>query len=1125
MTNFSFLLQKPEYALFAPACVEAEKIYASAPAMCAVGCRKALELAVKWVYAADKTMKMPYKDNLQSLIHEPSFRFAMDYNTWGKLPFIIKLGNLAVHTERSVQPGDALASLRGLFEFVQWIDYCYGADYQERAFDENLVPTEKVVVDTQKIKEQESLLDEKEAEIAALRRQIEQMSAQYTAGKEQHQQERAFQPEDLSEFQTRKIYIDMDLKLMGWKFAGADADVQEEYPVEGMAGVAGQMGYCDYVLFGKDGLPLAVVEAKRTSKDPNIGRKQAVLYANCLERKFGRRPMMFTTNGFETYFWDDQTAPQRKVSGIFSKDDLQKLMNRRAERLDLMAVPIDDKITDRYYQKEAIRAVCGQIAQGFRKHLLVMATGTGKTRTASSLTDVLSRGKWVTNILFLADRTALVKQAKDDFKRYLPDMSLCNLCSNKDDRNARIVFSTYPTILNAIDDTKSKDGRQLFTPAHFDLIIIDESHRSIFKKYRAIFEYFDALMVGLTATPKTDVDRNTYDFFEMEHGVPTYAYDYETAVHQDHVLVPYYNYEVKTKFLEEGITYNDLSEEDKERYEDDFIEDGQLPDFIPSADLNKFVFNETTVDIVLQDLMERGIKVAGGDRLGKTILFAQNKRHAEFILERFNKLYPQYHGTFAQRITCDDAYAQTIIDDFKQPEKEPHIAVSVDMMDTGIDVPECVNLVFFKKVRSKAKFWQMIGRGTRLCKGLACVDQIDGAYTGKRRFLIFDYCGNFEFFREHINGYESRETKTLSENIFGKQIKIAMALQESAFAGADYQSWRSELIDTCRRQILALNPDLIAVKLRMQAVEKYKKPDALTSISEGDKGELLTQIAPLVRADEPDEFAKRFDNFMYGLILADIEQMPAFKYAKKQLCDTASLLERKASIPQIKAKLPILQEIHTDAFWDAKDILRFEYVRKELRDLIRFLDEGGGESRQIVTKLTDPIIDSQEGVQLEAAYDFEDYRAKVNRYVNEHGNTLAIYKLTHNIPLTIGDYQELERVLTTELGSKEDYKREFGDTPFGLLIRKIAKLDHEAAMQAFSAFINDQSLNQNQIAFVNKIIHHIELNGYMENVSELAKPPFDKPISFIKLFDTNTRTELIKSIDQVRENATKITAS
>ena len=1125
MPNFSFLQRKNEYVLFAPACVEAEKIYASAPAMCAVGCRKALELAVKWVYSADKTMKMPYKDNLQSLIHEPSFRFAVDSNTWGKLPFIIKLGNLAVHTERSVQSSDALASLKGLFEFVQWIDYCYGSDYQERVFDESLIPTEKVAVDIRKIKEQESLLDEKEAEIEALRKQIEQMSTQYTSEKEKHQQERSFQPEDLSEFQTRKIYIDVDLKFMGWKFDGTDADVQEEYPVQGMAGVVGQMGYCDYVLFGKDGLPLAVIEAKRTSKDPNIGRKQAVLYADCLERKFGRRPMMFTTNGFETYYWDDQSGPQRKVSGVFSKEDLQKLMNRRAERQDLMSIPIDDKITDRYYQKEAIRAVCGQIEQGFRKHLLVMATGTGKTRTASSLTDVLSRGKWVTNILFLADRTALVKQAKDDFKRYLPDMSLCNLCSNKDDRNARIVFSTYPTILNAIDDTKSKDGRQLFTPAHFDLIIIDESHRSIFKKYRAIFEYFDALMVGLTATPKTDVDRNTYDFFEMEHGVPTYAYDYETAVYQDHVLVPYYNYEVKTKFLEEGITYDDLSDEDKERYEDDFIEDGMMPDFIPSAALNKFVFNEKTVDMVLQDLMERGIKVAGGDRLGKTIIFAQNKRHAEFILERFNKLYPQYHGSFAQRVICDDSYAQTIIDDFKQPEKEPHIAVSVDMMDTGIDVPECVNLVFFKKVRSKAKFWQMIGRGTRLCKGLSCVDQVDGVYTDKRRFLIFDYCGNFEYFREHKEGYEARETKTLSENIFGKQIKIVMALQESTFAGEDYQAWRNELIETCHKQVVALNSELISVKLRMQYVEKYKKQDAFLSISEGDKGELLTQIAPLVQSEETDEFAKRFDNFMYGLILAHIEQMPAFKYAKKQLCDTASLLERKANIPQIKEKLPLLQEIHTDVFWDANDILLFEKVRKELRGLIRFLDEEDGGQKRITTKLTDPIIDSQEGVQLDIAYDFEDYRAKVNRYVNEHGNTLAIYKLTHNIPLATGDYQELERVLTSELGSKEDYKREFGDTPFGLLVRKIAKLNHEAAMQAFSAFINDQSLNQKQISFVKKIINHIELNGYMENVSELTKPPFDKPVSFIKLFDAKTRTALIATINQIRENAVQIVAS
>jgi len=1122
--NFKFLKDITEYSLFSSAAIEAEKVYTSAPAMCAVGCRKALELAVKWVYSADSNMLMPYRDNLQSLIHEPSFRFEVDQQTWVKLPFIVKLGNIAVHTEKTISNSDVLFALKGLFEFIQWIDYCYGKDYVERTFDEALIPKEKVVVDTKKIKEQESLLGEKDAEIEALRQKIAAMSAAYTAEKAEHQQARTFTPVNISEWLTRKKYIDVDLKLLGWNFDGVDQDVREEYPVDDMMGIMGQMGYVDYVLFGKDGLPLAVIEAKRAMKDPNIGRKQAMLYADCLERKFGRRPMMFTTNGFETYFWDDQTGPQRKVSGVFSKNDLQKLMNRRTERKDLNFIPIDDKITDRYYQKEAIRAVCDHVTQGFRRNLLVMATGTGKTRTASSLTDVLSRGGYVTNILFLADRTALVKQAKDDFKNYLPDMSLCNLCSNKDDRTARIVFSTYPTMLNAIDSTKTKDGMKLFTPAHFDLIIVDESHRSIFKKYRAIFEYFDAIMVGLTATPKTDVDRNTYDFFEMEHGVPTYAYDYETAVYQDHVLVPYYNYEVKTKFLEDGITYDELSEEDKQRYEEDFAEDDVMPDFIPSAALNQFVFNEATVDRVLQDLMERGIKVAGGDRIGKTIIFAQNKRHAEFIIQRFNKIYPYYNGKFAQRVICDDSYAQTVIDDFKVFEREPHIAVSVDMMDTGIDVPECVNLVFFKKVRSKTKFWQMIGRGTRLAPSLTCIDQIGGEYTGKKRFLIFDYCGNFEFFRTKPNGYEGKETKTLAENIFGKQVRLIMALQDSAFAEQEYQDWRQSMVDTCHGQVVALNQDLVSVHLKLQYVEKYKNKDAFNILSEGDKGELIKEIAPLVYLNDTDEAAKRFDNFMYGLMIAHLEGMPSFKYAKKQLCDTAVLLEKKATISQIKARIDLIKQINTDEFWAANDILLFEMMREDLRDLIKFLVEERTSPAIITTNLADPVIAEQEGEQLDAAYDFEDYRKKVNRYVEEHGNTLAIHKLTHNIPLSIGDYTELERILTSELGSKEDYKREFGDTPFGLLIRKIAKLDHDAAMEAFSAFINDESLNQKQIAFVMKIINHIEQNGYMDNVADLQKPPFDKPVAFIKMFDAKTRMALIQKINEIKENAVKIVA-
>ena len=418
----------------------------------------------------------------------------------------------------------------------------------------------------------------------------------------------------------------------------------------------------------------------------------------------------------------------------------------------------------------------------------------------------------------------------------------------------------------------------------------------------------------------------------------------------------------------------------------------------------------------------------------------------------------------------------------------------------------------------------MIGRGTRLCKGLTCTDQIDGEYTDKKRFLIFDYCGNFEYFRAHKEGYESKEAKSLTENIFGKQVKLAVMLQESAYADDAYQAWRTELVCVCYAQVTELNTDLIAVKLRMQSVEKFKKPGAFNFISEGDKGELLQQIAPIVRLDDTDEYAKRFDNFMYGLMIAAMEQMPSFKYAQKQLRDIGTLLERKISIPQVKAKLPVIKEVNTDAFWEANDILLFEKVRKELRSLMQFLVEVGPVKNSIITRLSDPIIGEQEGIQLDAAYDFEDYRAKVNRYVNEHGNTLAIYKLTHNIPLSHGDYQELERVLTSELGSKEDYEREFGDTPFGLLIRKIAKLDHDAAMEAFSQFINDQSLNQKQIAFLHKIINHIEQNGYMESVTMLTKPPFDKPLSFTRLFDKKMQIAIMAAINKVKDNAVVIAA-
>ena len=1118
MSNFDFLNGRQEFSLFAASAVEAEKVFATSSAMCVIGCRKALELAVKWVYTVDNGIQAPYKDNLSALIHEYTFKKQLPPLLFGKIKGIVAFGNMAVHTGKTVPPAFAVQSLKSLFEFIQWVDYSYGSDYQVRTFDAQRIPKTHVSLDMQKIRAQESLLGEKDAEIERLRQQLAELADKYTGAKERNRQSRTITMEDLSEFSTRKIYIDAMLLGMDWELEGPDSDVSQEYEVEGMAGVPGQKGYADYVLWGRDGKPLAVVEAKKACKDPNTGRTQAKLYADCLELRFGQRPVMFTTNGFNTFFWDDKGGPQRKVSRIFSKTDLERIIERRTSRLPLESITISNAITDRYYQQAAIRSVCEEISRGVRKHLLVMATGTGKTRTAASLVDVLSRGHHITNVLFLADRTALVSQAKDDFKTYLPNMSLCNLCANKDDASARIVFSTYPTIMNAIDREKSKDGGMLFSPAHFDLIIIDESHRSIFKKYRAIFEYFDAILLGLTATPKTEVARNTYEFFELENGVPTYAYDYDTAVHQDHVLVPYYNYEVTTKFLSEGITYEELSDEDKERYEDDFTEDGVMPDSIPSQALNDFVFNQKTVDLVLQDLMERGIMVNGGERIGKTIIFAQNKRHAEFILERFNKLYPQYHGTWASRVVCDDSYAQTVIDNFKEAEKTPYIVVSVDMMDTGIDVPACVNLVFFKKVRSKTKFWQMIGRGTRLCPELTCTDLIEREeYTGKKRFLIFDYCGNFEYFRQVKHTTEGEVPISLSENIFRKCVRLVAAFQDASKFDGAYQPWRRELTELCQGRIAGLNTDLFHVRLALKHVEKFKKPEAFICLSELDQQELTEHIAPLVHFDEADAMALRFDNFIYGFILNVLDESPLVKRDMARLVTTARLLEKKSSIPQVAAKLPLLRQISDPELWKDIDICKLEDIRRELRALIRFLDEGS-KRKDIITILTDPILDSTAGIPLPEEDPFESYKMKVNRYIEEHKNSLAIYNLTHNISLTRKDYEELERVFTQELGSKEDYVKTFGDTPFGLLIRKIAKLDHEAVLAAFSEFINDQSLNSRQIAFVQKVITHIEQNGYIEDISVLTKAPFDKPAKLLD-FDEIRQRRLLAVIKSVRDNA------
>lgn len=1122
--NFDFLKEQDGYYdLFADACIEAERIFASSPAMCAVGCRKALELAVKWVYAADSSISMPYKDNLASLLHEYTFKECVDERVWRPLLGVNKLGNLSVHTDKRVTPADAMLSLRALFNFIDWIDYCYGPDYVVRAFDEKKVPPKGVPLTAGQIaaiKAQGALVAQKDKEIEELEKKLREASDQLAIARAENEESREFNPEEISEYETRKRYIDWDLGLAGWTL---DDDVVIEREVHGMPVAQGAntgIGYVDYLLCGKDGKPLAILEAKRTSLSVQKGLQQARLYADCLENEFGYRPFIFLSNGFDTMFVDDESSAPRKVSGVFSREDLQRIMNRRGKVSSLTSVKVNEKIagggTNRYYQIEAIKRACANFDEGHRKGLLVMATGTGKTRVSAGLADVLMRARRVKNVLFLADRVALVDQAARAFQNYLPETSRCNLCRNKDERDARIVFSTYPTVLNAVDSVRNEDGVRMYTPAHFDLIIVDEAHRSIFKKYRAIFEYFDSLVIGLTATPANEVDRNTYDFFEVERGVPTYVYEYKTATEQDHVLVPYLGIETHTTFLDEGITYDELSEEDRRTLEEDFEETGQdVPDYIANTQINTWVFNEKTVDAVLETLMEKGVRVNGGQDLGKTVIFAQNQKHARYIEERFGRLYPGYPGDYIKTVLHSDDYSHTVIDDFEFKPR-PVIAVSVDMLDTGVDVPEIVNLVLFKKVRSKIKFWQMIGRGTRLCEGLGVYDPIDGYSDDKRRFFIFDWCRNFEFFRENPKAVEGKVGSSLSETVFARQATLVQRLQGSAFVEDDWQSWRSDMVKTIHYQVVDLNDELVSVRLHRKAVEKFKQASAYVCVSEVDLGTLATEVAPLVRNDEADIDALRFDAFMYGFMCSLVDGFRIATYANKLV--TVSIgLQKMTTIPQVKEKLPVLRRVTEEGFFDDITALELEHLRCELRGIIRFLQTGFGK-KGVVTHLADPVVSIEYGVEADPGEDFADYRLKVERYLRDYGDSLVIQKLHRNLPMTEMEFGELERIFTHELGTADDYERAYGDTPFGLLVRKLVKLDHDAAMEAFSEFINSENLTEQQMSFIRKVVDYIVENGYMEPVA-LTQPPFDRPQSFVRMFDTQQRIGLIAVINRIKENA------
>jgi type I restriction enzyme R subunit len=1108
--NSNFYFIPSNWARIAQTPQEAEQHIYGAPLYAAMLCRKSLEEWVRWMYEHDADLILPKDTSLSSLIHEQCFKNVVAPMQFNHINLIRKLGNAAVHTHAKIKPQEALYALQLLHGFIAWITSMYGEEKPlVKPFDESIIPKDGIKDKSkEELQKLELAFHQQQSELIKLQDEL----ANIKALKEQNS---AFIPPpiDPNENLTRKIYIDTLLREVAWDPFGLNV---AEYPVKNcmpQANGSNGDGKVDYVLWGDDGKPLAIVEAKRTSRDARVGQHQAKCYADCLQKEFGQRPVIFYSNGFQTWIWDDLNYAPREVYGFYSKDELQALVQKRIFKKPLATQTINNAITDRYYQHEAIRKIAEAFEKNHREGLLVMATGTGKTRVAASLIDFLSKANWVKRVLFLADRNALIYQAKSNLNDYLPHSPAIDLTKEKEDESSRIVFSTYQTMMNMIDGETDGDNRY-YGVGHFDLIIFDEIHRSVYNRYKAIFKYFDGLRIGLTATPKSEADRDTYSLFSMEPNNPTYAYELDQAV-SDGFLVPPKAISVPIKFQRSGIKYAELSEEEKLKYEEQFTDPitGAYPDEIESAALNDWLFNIDTVDKVLAHLMENGIHVEGGDKLAKTIVFARSHNHAKFIEERFNKQYPNYKGDFLCVIDHKEEYKFDLLKKFKLKDKMPQIAVSVDMLDTGIDVPEVCNLVFFKPVRSSAKYWQMIGRGTRLCKDLFAYGE------DKKEFVIFDFCENFEFFNNKPKGFESSSSKSLSRRLFEIRLRLSFVLQNSD--DSQLKTYGEEILLDLIKQTQALNTDSFIVRQHWKTVEKYKDPNAWNALSDLDVKELFDRIAPLMSETNQDEMAKRFDVIMLDIQLAILNGEKKQVVLIQKVVQTAAKLSKKASIPSVAQKMPSIRDAQDKSFWQAGDIPAIEKLRIDLRELIKFLDQE--ESIIYFTNFTDEI--EGPGTVHELTYnsnDLDAYKRKINLYLDSQKNHLSIYKIRNNIQITKGDLTALETMLFEQgdLGTKELFNKAFGEKSLGELLRGIVGMEREAAKAAFGEILQQQTMNSQQIRFMDAIINYISFKGIIAP-SELFEPPFTdiNTSGIMGVFDMEISTRIISLIEEIKERA------
>lgn len=1071
MLNFDYLKAIPELAQLHQFCDMCEQRQYVEPDSAAINARKALEWLVKAIYKM-KGVEPGERTSLLELTTSDVFTdFIADPELMRAVHWIRKVGNLAAH-DGKVSRRDAFFSTLNLYNLVGGVLLKLRVLDILAPFDEKLLPTRQPRPRILIVRAEQT----PEAFAATVGTRLIASAPSVPVKLDWC---------DISEAETRRRFIDLMLREAEWDVLETEGDIAPakaciEVEVEGMPNNASK-GYADYVLFGKDGKPLAVIEAKRTSKDANVGKHQAELYADCLEKRYGVRPVIYYTNGYEIYCIDGLGYPPRRLFAFHTLKDLEKIMSRRQSRHDITDFSVKDAITDRYYQKRAIKAMCEWLNVRHRRGLLVMATGTGKTRTAISLVDVLQRNNWVKTTLFLADRTSLVNQAAKNFGKLLPNTSI-TILSDKNteiDYDARITFSTYQTMINYVNT----DNKKPFSIGRFDMIIIDEAHRSVFGKFGDIFRYFDSFLVGLTATPREQVDKSTYELLHLEGGEPTDYYEYSEAV-KDGYLVDYKGFIRGSKVVNEGIKYDDLSDEEKQQLEQVWEyeqvnkdpDDEWEPRDIREQEIYKYIYNTDTIDKMLQDLMENGLKIQSGEMIGKTIIFAMNSKTAKLIVERFNCLYPEYGNGFCEQIDYSIKYSQDLIDRFSLRDKLPQIAVSVDMLDTGIDVPDALNLVFFKRVRSRIKFMQMIGRGTRLSP------DIFGAEQDKELFYIFDWGGNFKYFGENPKEGKAVKSLSLTERLFGVRADVACALQAPQYQADDFaKGLHDELKAILQAATSKLSDAHIAVRNHWPAVDKFRKPESWQYISEVDVLDLKNEIAPLLPKSMENELAKKFDLLALYVQLGLVDENFDSGRHEAQITQIADALRKRASIPDIKAKMPLLNEIMTSAFWDNKTLASIENMRREIRDLLKYLIGDGGKT--FTVSIEDDVTDGGEAGKFNTTM---TYREKLLDFLTQQRDHPVLQKI-HNLEhLSGADINELERILWQELGTKEDYERYLkreqmtADIPVAAFIRKVVGLDRQKAIRLFSDFISANTLTAEQEEFINNILNYVCQNGDME---------------------------------------------